>query len=78
MASLDRLVDIMAREGGTASALADILHSMDQALYEFGSISPPQSQNLLSHFKGQLYPTLMVKRAVSDQGAWRIKTMLAG
>ena len=24
MASLDRLVDIMAREGGTASALADI------------------------------------------------------
>ena len=35
MASLDRLVDIMAREGGTASALADILHRMDQALYEW-------------------------------------------
>lgn len=71
----------MAREGGTASALADILHRMDQALYEFGSISPPQSQNLLSHFKGQLYlgcATLLVKRAVNDQGAWRDTTKLAG
>ena len=31
---LDRLVDIMAMEGGTASVLADILHRMDQALSE--------------------------------------------
>ena len=71
----------MAREGGTASALADIFHRMNQALYEFGSISPPQSQNLLSHFKGQLYlgcATLLVKRAVNDQAAWRDTTKLAG
>ena len=71
----------MAREGGTASALADILHRMDQALYEFGSISPPQSQNLLSHFKGQLYlgcATLLIKRAVNDEGAWMDKVKLAG
>ena len=71
----------MAREGGTASVLADILHRMDQALYEFGSITPPPAQNLLSHFKGQLYlgcATLLVKRAVKDQGAWRDTSKLAG
>ena len=81
LVSLDRLVDIMAREGGAASVLADILHRMDQALYEFGSITPPPSQNILSHFKGQLYlgcATLLIKRAVNDQGAWRNTSKLAG
>ena len=78
---MDRLGDILAREGATASVLADVLHRMDQALYEFGSISPPPSQNLLSHYKGQLYlgcATLLIKRTVKDQGAWRETNKLAG
>ena len=77
--SLDRLVDIMAREGCTASALADILFRMDQALYEFGTITPPLSQNLLSHCKGQFYlgcATLLIKRAAT--GALRDSRKLAG
>ena len=81
LASLDRLVDIMAREGATASVLADILHKMDQALYEFASIIPPPSQNLLSHFKGQLYlgcATLVIMRALKDQESWRDTSKLAG
>ena len=71
----------MAREGATASVLADILHRMDQTLYELGSISPPPSQNLLSHYKGQLYlgcATLLIKRAVKDVGAWRDTSKLTG
>ena len=79
--SLDRLVDIMAREGGTASVLADILHRMDQALYEFGSITPPPSQNISSYLKGQLYlgcATLLAKRAIKDPGAWRDTSKLTG
>ena len=81
LASLDRLVDIMAREGATASVLANILHRMDQSLYEFGSITPPPSQSLLSHFRGQLFlgcATLLIKRAVKDHGAWRDTSKLAG
>ena len=78
---MDRLFDVLVREGATASALADILHRMDQSLYELGSISPPPSQNLLSHFKGQLNlgcATLLIKRGVKDQGAWRDTSKLAG
>ena len=54
--------------------LVDIIHRMGQALYEFGFITPPPSQNILSHIKGQLYlgrATLLIMRAVKDQGAWR-------
>ena len=56
------------------SAIADILHRMDQALYEFGSVTSSPPLNLLSHFKGQLYlgcATLLVNRAVQNQGVWR-------
>ena len=71
----------MTREGGTACVLADILHRMDQALYEFGSITTPPSQNILSHFKGQLYlgcATLLAKRAINDPGAWKDTSKLTG
>ena len=71
----------MAREGATASVLAAILHKMDQALFEFGAITPPPSHDLLSHFKGQLYlgcATLLIKRAVNDQEAWRNISQQAG
>ena len=40
LASLDRLVDIMARERATASVLADVLHRMYPALYKLGSLFP--------------------------------------
>ena len=80
LASLDRLVDIMTREGGTACGLSDILHRNDQALNEFGSITPP-SQNILFHFKMQLYlgcATLLAKRAIKDPGARRDTSKLTG
>ena len=54
---------------------------MDQALYEFGSITPPPSQNISSYLKGQLYlgcATLLAKRAIKDPGAWRDTTKLTG
>ena len=40
LASLDRLVDIMARERATARVFADVLHRMYPALYELGVSFP--------------------------------------
>ena len=58
---------------------ADILHRMDQSLKEFSSVSPPAKP--MSHFKGQLYhnaASLLVKRAVKDEGSWRDVSKLVG
>ena len=67
LASLDRLMHCLAREGCTASVLADILHRMDQGLYKLSHTTPPPLPNFISHLKGQLYlccATLLTKRAV--------------
>ena len=54
---------------------------MDQVLYDFGSITPTAPHGIVSHFKGQLYlgcATLLVKKAVKDQGLWRDSSDLPG
>ena len=79
LGSLDRVFDIQMREGAGASVCADILYRMDQSLKEFSSVSPPAKP--MSHFKGQLYynaATMLVKRAVKDEGSWRDVSKLVG
>ena len=61
--------------------LADILLRMDLALRELSSVSPPVPARLFSHWKSQFLldcGTLLVKRAVKDEGLWREYSKLVG
>ena len=78
---MDRLCDIQLREGAGASVCAEILHRMDLAMTDLCAVSPPPRQEVISHFKGQLFfscANLLIKRASKDEGSWRDTCKLAG
>lgn len=81
LSSLARLVELQARQGATASLLADLLHRLDQNLEQFGGVEPAPPRPLLSHFRSQLYlgcAVLLTKRALKDPSSWREGARLAG
>ena len=81
LSGLDRLAELQAAEGATASCLADLLHRADQALHELALTSPAPSPALLAHYRGQVAlhcAALLAKRALKDPGSWREGAKLAG